>query len=125
MKSPLLKSLFVIVLLAGVVMLLAIGCKKDNKEITCVITVKYQADTLRVAPFADVVIGAEYDDVRIEGKTDATGIFQTTFQLEAILYVNASKDTNTGVGPTEPVVTGVSTVRLRPGETVYKTVFIN
>ncbi len=125
MKSSLLKSLFVIALLSGVALLVNMGCKKENEDITCVITVKYQADTNVIVPFADVVIGKEYDDVRIEGKTDATGMFTTTFKLEAILYVNASKDTNTGSGPTEAVLTGVSTVRLRPGETAYKTVFIN
>lgn len=125
MKSSLLKSLFIIVLLGGSIMLLATSCKDKDEDIPCVITVKYQADTNVVVPFADVVIGKEYDDVRVEGKTDATGMFSTSFVYEAILYVNATKDTNTGSGPDEADLTGVATVRLRPGETAYKTVFIN
>jgi hypothetical protein len=125
MKSLLLKSLFIIGLISGVLVLTLSSCKKESTEIPCEITVKLLGDTMQVVPFADVVIGKDYDDVRVDGKTDATGIFTTTFKLEAILYVNVSKDTNTGVGPNEPVLTGVATVRLRPGETARKTVFIN
>lgn len=125
MKRSLIRTLtgsLAVVLLAGIVFL---GCKKESEEITAIITVKYQSDTTIIVPFADVTIGTDYDDVRATGKTDATGVFSTTFQLEAILDVVASKDTNTGTGPQEPPVTGTTMIRLRPGETVYKTVYVN
>lgn len=125
MKSLLSKCLPLIIAVTGFSLLLSPGCTKEKEEIPCVITVKYQIDTMRTVPFANVAIGQIYDDVRVDGKTDATGIFSTTFELEAILSVNASIDTNTGSGPDEPDLTGVATVRLKPGETAHKTVFIN
>lgn len=125
MKSLFRKCLPALFVFVGLSLMVFSGCEKEKTEIPCEITVKYQSDTNVIVPFADVVIGAVYDDVRVDGKTDATGIFKTTFKLEAILSVNASKDTNTGTGPDEPDLTGVATVRLRPGETAHKTVFIN
>jgi hypothetical protein len=126
MKLSILNSFLVVALLAGFVMLVSSGCKTKDDEITCIVTVKYQADTNVIVPFADIVIGKDYDDVKVTGKTDATGMFTTTFKLEAILDVVASKDTNTTLHPPdEPVLTGVAVVRLRPGETATKTVFIN
>jgi hypothetical protein len=62
--------------------------------------------------------------VKVEGLTDATGQFTTTFKLEAILDVVASKDTNSGSGTVDPVLTGIGVIRLKPGETAYKTIFI-
>ena len=124
MKSLLLKSLFIVALISGVLALTLSSCKKESTEIPCEITVKLLGDTMQVVPFADVVIGSDYD-VRVDGKTDATGVFKTTFKLEAILKIDVAKDTNTGVGSSEPILQGAATVRLRPGETAKKTVFIN
>lgn len=125
MKLFVCKSLFGLLAICGVAIILFNGCKKENTDITAVITVKYQIDTLRVVPFADIVIGRDYDDVKVTGKTDATGVFSTPFKLEAILDIVASIDTNTGSGPQEPIVSGESVIRLRPGEVTYKTVYIN
>ena len=113
-----------VTVLSGLAVLAFTHCKKEKSDITAVITVKYQADTNVIVPFADVVIGKDFDDVKVEGKTDATGQFTTTFKLEAILDVVASKDTNSGIGTQEPVLTGVAVIRLKPGQVVYKTVFI-
>lgn len=125
MKSFLRNCLPVILIAGLVAVMLLPACKKENTEIPCVITVKYQSDTNRVVPAADVVIGGQYEDIRIEGKTDDAGMFKAAFKLEAILKVDAVKDTNTGTGPIEDALTGQATVRLVPGETTYKTVFIN
>jgi hypothetical protein len=124
MKRLMLKTLSATLLLTIIAMVSIVGCKKESTDITAVITVKYQADTTIIVPFADIVIGKDYDDVRIEGKADATGMFTATFKLEAILEVVASKDTNTGTGPQEYPVVGTTTIRLRPGETAYKTVYV-
>jgi hypothetical protein len=124
MKTATLKKLFFVFALCGLALIILTNCKEEKTDITTIITVKYQADTNVIVPFADVVIGKDFDDVKQEGKTDATGQFTATFQLEAILDVVASKDTNTGTGTPEPVLTGVAVVRLKPGETIYKTVFI-
>jgi hypothetical protein len=124
MKITALKILFAIIVTGGLGLLAFTGCKKAKTDITAVITVKYQADTNVIVPFANVVIGRDFDDVKVEGLTDATGQFTTTFKLEAILDVVASKDTNSGSGTLDPVLTGLAVIRLKPGETAYKTVFI-
>jgi hypothetical protein len=124
MKPLSLKNLFVILSVCGLAVLVLTNCKKPKTEITAVITVKYQADTNVIVPFADIVIGKDFDDVKVTGRTDATGQFTTTFKLEAILDVGATKDTNTGSGGVEPPLTGIAVVRLKPGEVAYKTVYI-
>jgi hypothetical protein len=124
MKIHTLKSLFAILFLCGLAAIIFTDCKKPKTDITAIITVKAQWDTNIVIPFADVVIGHDYDDVKVTGRTDATGQFTTTFKLEAILDVIASKDTNTGTGGAEPLLTGIAVIRLKPGEVAYKTVYI-
>jgi hypothetical protein len=124
MRKTMLKSLFTILFLGGITMMIFTECKKPDTEITAIIKVKAQWDTLISIPFADVVIGKDFDDVKVEGKTDASGEFRTTFKLEAILDVVASIDTNTGSGPHEPDLTGVAVIRLKPGDAATKTVFI-
>jgi len=125
MKSFLHKCLPVILVAGLATVLLLPACKKEDPKIPCVITVKYQSDTNQVVPLANVVIGGQYEDIRVEGQTDASGVFTAEFKLEAILKVDAVKDTNTGTGTIEDALTGQATVRLVPGETAYKTVFIN
>jgi hypothetical protein len=124
MKIISLKSLFIVVFLCGLVVMIFNGCKPEKTEITAIITVKYQVDTNVIVPFADVVIGKDYQDIKVTGRTDATGEFTATFKLEAILEVIATKDTNTGTGPQEDLLKGVAVIRLKPGEVAYKTVFI-
>jgi hypothetical protein len=103
-------------------------CKKD-KDCKVVITVKYQgttpADTIQ--PVADAFVklyahNSSDDFVKAEGNTDGSGQFIHTYKLEAILDVIATKDTDTVVGTT---LQGQGVVRLKPGETVYKTIFLN
>lgn len=125
MKLISLKTLFLFITVCGFTVLLFTNCGKEETDITAVVTVKAQWDTNIVIPFADIVIGPDYDDVKVSGKTDATGMFSTTFKLEAILRVVASKDTNTGTGSHEDDITGEAVIRLKPGETAYKTVYVH
>ena len=90
---------------------------KDDPECEAVITVKLQSDTSVVVPNASVEIRKE--DVYEAGTSDANGQFRHTFKLEAILDVMAEKGDSTG-----DTLYGQTVIRLKPSETVYKTVFI-
>jgi hypothetical protein len=103
-------------------------CKKD-KECKVVITVKYQgttpSDTLQ--PVADAYVKlyskkSSDDFVRADGYSDGSGQFTHTYKLEAILDVLCTKDTDTVAGTS---LQGEGVVRLVPGKTVYKTIFLN
>ncbi|MDD3876373.1 MAG: hypothetical protein PHT69_07110 [Bacteroidales bacterium] len=116
----LLKSLIPLTIL---VLFFALTQCKEDKECPVVITVKYYHDTTIVVADADVLI--QKYNVSANGKTDANGRFEHTFKLEAILDVTAEKDTTpAGVTPPLPSLQGAAVVRLKPGETVHKTVFI-
>jgi hypothetical protein len=103
-------------------------CKKD-KDCKVVITVKYQgttpSDTIQPVTGAHVKLYSKRssdDFVRAEGESDGSGQFTHTYKLEAILDVQCTKDTDTIVGTT---LEGDGVVRLVPGKTVYKTIFLN
>ncbi len=96
------------------------SCDKEE-ETRAVITVKYTADTTQLVPYAHVRL--EKYDVNVEGQCDEDGTFEHTFKLEAILDVSAWLDTSQTGTTTEKY--GETTIRLVPGKTVYKTVFIN
>ena len=125
MKTLPVKTLFSLSLIALFCMLIFSQCKEEETDITAVVTVKYQNDTNVVVPFADIVIGANYQDVMVQGKSDAAGQFSHVFKLEAILEVVASKDTNTVSGDPEDLLIGQGVIRLKPGQTVNKTIYIN
>jgi hypothetical protein len=112
-------------LISGILILAAIlifeSCKKENTDITAVVTVKYLNDTSVVVTFADIVIAPQYQDVRVEGVTDATGQFQHVFKYEGILDIVVTKV----ITGTTDSVRGRGIIRLVPGETVSKTVFVN
>lgn len=120
MKSFLLKSLFIVGIVGVIVMLTT--CKKDT-ECHAVIIVKFYHDTTQVVSDAEVVIqkGVKY----VEGTTDASGRFKHTFQHEKIMEVIAVKDTSDGtINPPPPPLQGEAVIRLQPGKTVERTVFI-
>ena len=120
MKTLLLKSLLIVAVISLIT--LVSTCKKET-DCKVVVTVKYYADTNIVVPDADVLISK--GDVKSTGKSTSSGTYEATFKLEAILDVYAEKDTSTQVyNPPLPLLTGAAVVRLKPGETVYKTVFI-
>ncbi|MPM73074.1 hypothetical protein SDC9_120050 [bioreactor metagenome] len=111
---------FIFLVLAGMVALMFTSCDKPDETKAC-ITVKYTTDTTKVVPFAHVRI--EKYDVNVEGQCDEQGYFEHVFKMEAILDVSAWLDTSQTGTATE--MYGETTIRLDPGKTVYKTVFIN
>lgn len=112
------KTMFKTALLIFMISIIAFSFTtcKDDPECEAVITVKMQSDTSILVPNATVKIKKE--DVYIEGVSDANGQFRHTFKLEAILDVIATK------GDTLDTLYGQTVVRLKPSETVYKSVFI-
>jgi hypothetical protein len=113
------KKLFKLLVIAVVVASISFSfssCKEDT-ECEAVITVKRQSDTNIVVPGADIYIGKQ--DIKVLGVSDVNGQFRYTFKLEAILDVIAQK------ADTLDSLYGQTVIRLKPGETVYKTVFVN
>jgi hypothetical protein len=92
------------------------SCKKDE-EMKVLITVKMQADSSILVPNAKVTITK--GQTTVEGYSDANGQFTHTYKLEAIFDVIAQKSLDSVT-----TLYGESVIRLKPGETVYKTVFI-
>jgi len=95
------------------------ACEEEGGDMEAVIRVRYLGDTARAVPGALVVLSK--NDILEDGHTDEKGEFSHVFQLEAILDVIATKDT----GDTTPVhLSGSSIIRLQPGKTVYRTVYL-
>ena len=118
------KKTIVLVALSLVVtalLMIASGCKKDT-ECKLVVTVKHLSDTNRVVSQCSVMV-KKYD-VQDFGFTDNAGQFSTTFEHEAILDIFATIDTST-----DPLINsylkGTGSVRLVPGQTIHKSVFIS
>ena len=108
-----------IFLFAVVCFSLVIGsCKKDKKCTALITITNDQSNTV-----AGATVRLYYTDTNSTGSsgnvdqtniTDANGQAEFTFDLEAILYIEASKDTLSGTG----------IVRLTAGETSEETVLI-
>jgi len=105
-------------LLAGLLMFPA--CEEEGGELEAVVTVRYLGDTAAVVPGASVVL--EKNAIHVDGVTDANGVFRYVFDLEMILDIYASKDTG-DVG-NMVTLTGSSVIRLKPGTSVYRTVYL-
>jgi len=116
--KTIIKPLILSIIIVGFISLL-INCKKDT-DCTVVITVKKQSDTSAVVPAANVKIFK--GDVKVTGVSDGSGQFRHTYKLEAIFDVYAAlpKQDSANVDS----LYGSAVVRLKPGETVYKSVFI-
>ena len=103
------------------------NCKKDT-ACKAIITVKMLSDTNIVVPFVQIFVnklsvpGAEY--YKVEGFTDRLGQFKYTFPLEAILDVSTKLDTNTDPLQQQEWIIGEGTLRLKPGETVNKSIYM-
>jgi hypothetical protein len=110
----------IIAAIAIVALLFVNSCKKESKECKAVITVKKVADTMQTVSYAKIVIGPEYDYVRVDGTTDISGKFSCTFKYEGVLDVLASKP----IEGTSDSLFGKAVLRLVPGETINKTVFV-
>jgi len=99
------------------------NCHKD-KTCPAVITVKLLSDTSKNVMNATVKIHKQ--SVYVTGITDANGQFRHTFQLEAILDVDAIDPLPPPDSLTPPdTLYGHAILRLVPGQTVFKSVFVN
>lgn len=111
-------ALFIFPLLIIALLFIDSSCKEEE-EIKALISVKYLSDTLIPAPFAKVRI-SKYD-VNVEGTCDVQGNFEHTFRDEMILDVRAWEIDSLG----QETMYGETTIRLKKGETVKKSVYIN
>lgn len=116
------RVLFSLVLTAFVSLFLYTSCKKEDKECEAVITAKFLSDTNIVVPFASIVI--DKHDVYVDGMTDINGQFRHTFELEAILDVTANIDTSS-FDSLVYYFEGTTVIRLKPGETIHRSVFLS
>jgi hypothetical protein len=121
MKIFSLKNLIAIGTIIICAVIVTLGCKKEPTDCTAVITVKMLNDTMQTVSFAKVIIAPDYPDVRVQGLSDASGQYTYKFKYEGILDVVASKL----IDGTSDSIFGKGVVRLRPGETSYKTIFVN
>ena len=121
MKNIFTKSFIILIVIGLFVTFFATNCKKKSTDFPFVITAKYQLDTNVTLPYADIKV--QWGDVNIIGKTDVSGLFPYTYQFEAILNVLITKDT-TAVHDSTRLCIGKGVIRLKEGETVYKTVFV-
>lgn len=106
-------------LLALAVFLLAFfSCKKDKECIARITITDDQSNTISGATvrlyYTDTSSTGTVGNIDETKLTDANGEAEFTFELEAILFIEASKDTLSGTG----------IVRLTPGEMVEETVVI-
>lgn len=102
-------------------LILSNGCKKDT-ECKCVITVKHLSDTNKIVKQCSVYVG-KYA-VSQSAFTDEAGQVRMTFKNEAILSINAQIDTSSDVMRVS-LLKGQGSIRLLPGETVKKSVFVS
>jgi hypothetical protein len=121
MKIFPLKNLIAISIIIICAIIIALGCKKEPTDCTAVITVKLLSDTNQTVSYAKVIIAPDYPDVRVQGLSDASGQYSYKFKYEGILDVVASKL----IDGTSDSIYGKAVIRLKPGETSYKTVFVN
>jgi len=91
------------------------SCEEEGGDMEAVVVVKYLGDTTQLVSGANVVLSK--NDIHVEGVTNGDGEFSHVFELEAILDIHVTQDTGT-------ILTGASVIRLKPGKTVYRTVYI-
>ncbi len=84
------------------------------------ITVSYYDAPETTVSGAKVIL--EKGEVKIEGQTNASGIYAHTFDLEKILDVTVRKDIV--IDGSHKQLEGVSRVRLRADQTVKRTVYL-
>lgn len=109
------KYILIIFLLSFIIAVNFTSCKKDT-DCTVEIITKLYSDTSVILP--GVYVKLEKYDVKVEGYTNSSGIFTHVFPLEAILDVVAADSSSS------PYLQGETSVRLQPGKTVRKTVFL-
>ncbi len=98
---------------------------KDDTDCKMEVIVKLFNDTNIVVPYAGITVTK--NDLLVLGTTNAMGMYEYTFALEAIVDVIAidSSIIDTTVTPHVRIIReGEGTVRLEEGKTVRKTILI-
>ncbi|HHW59534.1 MAG: hypothetical protein WBL11_00165 [Bacteroidales bacterium] len=125
------KSKIFIFLLVVLGLLLSFSSCEKEEGCKAVITVKLLRDTNQVVPYANIRIWQVNSDINVNGQADAKGRFEHLFKNEAILNVTAWSslfipfDTLVIDTLANDTMYGETTIRLKKGETVYKSVFID
>ena len=111
--------------LFAIAFLLSNTACKDDTDCKMEIVAKLFSDTTIVVPYANVWI--HQNETNVYGTTGATGKYEHTFALEAIFNITVSDsiliDTSTNPDTYLHRI-GEGTIRLKPGETVRKSIFI-
>lgn len=108
-------NLFYLFVIITIISISISSCKEDT-DCKVEILTKLYSDTNMIVPYA--AIWLHQKDIDVKGTANALGVFTHTFPLEAILNVTSSDTTVT------PFLTGEGTIRLEPGKTVRKTIFV-
>lgn len=121
-------SILLLLVFFTCIITLTTNCKKDY-ECRTMVTAKWLIDTNRVVPWAYIKIAPnpssyghpnnELEAQHVEGETDANGQFEHTFNYEAILDIKVELYRGT-----DTAKNGAGTIRLKPGYTVNKTIYI-
>ncbi|MDD3630178.1 MAG: hypothetical protein PHF55_04055 [Bacteroidales bacterium] len=124
------KSKLIVFLVIFTGLLFISSCEKEE-GCNAVITVKLLRDTTQVVPYANIRIWQINSDINILGQADAKGRFEHFFKNEAILNVTASSTLYLPIDTLSPdslnndSLYGETTIRLKKGSTVTKSVFID
>jgi len=123
-------STLLVLLIAVALAITFSECKKDESCKVRIICCQSNTgvDTGAVIPMCNVEIGKDdyADYAHTVGVADASGVFEYTFKLEALLDVEANAtvtETVNGV-PEQFEYAGVGQIKLIPGETVEKTILL-
>lgn len=121
-------SILLLLVFFACIITLTSNCKKDY-ECRALVTVKWLSDTNKVVPWASIKIAPNPSSYghpnnellaqHVEGETDVNGQFKYTFNFEAILDIKIEL-----YHGTDTAKNGAGTIRLKPGYTVNKTVYI-
>ena len=117
MKTRIPFYLIIPIFLIGIIFLFATCEKETECEVVIIAKRLNGTDTSQVIKGAHIIIG-KYDVVQ-DGYTDDGGRFTVTFENEAILDVTAEDPS------TAPPLYGETTIRLKAGKTVQKSVFLD
>ena len=103
-------------------------CKKET-DCKVRIICKYSEtgiDTGKIVPGCTVKLGKEdfADYAKAEGKCDINGVYETAFQYQAILEINANYVIVDSLTEEVDEFTGRGEIKLMPGETVEKVVLL-
>jgi len=113
--KKILTNLFFLFVVITIISIGFTSCKEDTNCKMEILT-KLYSDTNMVVPYAKVTL--QQGDILVVATSDIMGKFSCIFPLEAILKVKCEDTTTT------PPLVGEGTIRLEPGNTVKRTIFV-